>query len=164
MSILMIFRKNVTWGLVLVKPTEELRTGQVNVLWPDITSGGRSSLPAAAFAAAATDVSQLTLHKMEMDKKRESAHQYSWNSQTKFSSTFSFCRFFQRAGRLASGRTCFCLSFLFHRLSQRSGLVVWSGGRRTGVRSALRGLRRHSCSAMANTGYGASATLTSLIK
>ncbi len=56
-------------------------------------------------------------------KTRPVTHQCSWNSRTKFSSTFSFCRFSPRAGRLASGRT-----FFFFPTEFRSGLaVVWSG-------------------------------------
>lgn len=56
-------------------------------------------------------------------------HRYFWNSRTKFSSTFSFCRFSPRAGRLASGRTCFFRPP--HRLWRRAGsgrAVCWKRG------------------------------------
>lgn len=74
-------------------------------------------------------------------------HRYFWNSRTKFSSTFSFCRFSPLAGRLASGRTLyFCFSSEFG-----SGLAVrFEAGKNGRCVVSPAGLLQPSCSALTN--------------
>lgn len=84
-------------------------------------------------------------------KTRPVTHQYSWNSRTKFSSTFSFCQFSPSVGRLASGRTSF---FFFFSTDFRSGLAadwLWfEAGKEDRCSGSPAGLLQPSCSALEN--------------
>lgn len=78
-------------------------------------------------------------------KTRPVTHQCSWNSRTKFSSTFSFCRFSPRAGRLASGRT-----FFFFRPSFAADWLWFEAGKEDRCSVSPAGLLQPSCRALAN--------------
>jgi len=115
-------------------------------LWPDISSPSSSSCR------------HFTTHfaqRAGKGKTRPVTHQYSWNSQTEFSSTFSSCRFSPLAGTLAPGHTFLC----FHRLSQLTG-CGWKWRKSRGCSVSPAGLLQPSCSALGN---GPSAVLTPLI-